>query len=166
MLVDIVSKNGNLLLNIPVRGDGTLDEKDLHVLEGIEGWMKVNRDCILGSRPWRVFGEGPALQGAALSAQGFNEGRGRPYTAADIRFTTRGDVLYAIALGWPEGGALLVKSLAEGSPDGGDIRSVRLLGNAGELEWRRDREGVAVRLPAAPPCAYAYALEIRGLELG
>ena len=128
--------------------------------------MRVNRESLLGSRPWRVFGEGPALEGAALSAEGFNEGRGRPFTAEDIRFTTRGDRLYAIALGWPEGGRLVVKSLADGSPDAGEIRAVRLLGTAGELRWSRDREGLAVELPAARPCDYAYAIEVTGLRLG
>ena len=164
MLVDIVSKNGNLLLNIPVRGDGTLDDKELRVLDGIEAWMRVNRESILGSRPWRVFGEGPATQGAGLSAQGFNEGKGRPFTAEDIRFTTRDGKLYAIALGWPAGGRLLVKSLADGGPDAGAIRSVRLLGNHGELTWSRDREGLSVLLPATPPCDYAYAIEVIGLQ--
>ncbi len=165
MLVDIVSKNGNLLLNIPVRGDGSIDDKELKVLEGIEAWMKVNRESIFGSRPWRVFGEGPATQGAALSAQGFNEGRGKPFTAADIRFTTRGDTLYAIALGWPADGSLRVTSLAAGSPDRGEIRSVRLLGNPGEVKWSRDAQGLVVQVPASPPCDYAYVLEIEGLKL-
>jgi alpha-L-fucosidase len=166
MLVDIVSKNGNLLLSIPVRGDGTLDDKELRVLDGIEAWMRVNRESILGSRPWRVFGEGPATEGAPLNAQGFNEGRGGPFTAADIRFTTHGGRLYAIALGWPEGGRLVVRSLAEGAPDAGEIRSVRLLGSPGELRWSRDREGLTVQLPATPPCDHAFALQISGLQLG
>jgi alpha-L-fucosidase len=166
MLVDIVSKNGNLLLNIPVRGDGTLDDKEVRVLDGIEAWMRVNRESILGSRPWRVFGEGPAMQGAPLTAQGFNEGKGTPFTAADIRFSTRAGKLYAIALGWPEGGRLVVRSLAEGAPEAGAIRSVRLLGSPGELRWSRDREGLVVRLPASPPCDYAYAIEVTGLQLG
>jgi len=165
MLVDIVSKNGNLLLSVPVRGSGTIDEKELQVLEGIEAWMGVNRESIFGSRPWRVFGEGPATQGAALSAQGFNEGRGRPFTAEDIRFTTRGGTLYATALGWPESGRLVVKSLADGSPDRGQIRSVRLLGNQGVLPWDRNREGLSVQLPARRPCDHAYVLEIDGLTL-
>ncbi len=114
-----------------------------------------------GSRPGRPL----ALQGAALSGPGFNEGKGRPYTAEDIRFTTRDGKLYALALGWPTVGRLVVRSLAEGSPDRGEIRSVRLLGSPGELEWRRAGEGLAVQLPATPPCDHAYALEIRGLEL-
>jgi len=88
-----------------------------------------------------------------------------PFTAADIRFTTRGDTLYAIALGWPESRRLLVTSLATGSPDRGAVRSVRLLGNEGPLQWSRDAGGLAVELPTSPPCDYAYVLEIEGLKL-
>ncbi|NJD09713.1 MAG: alpha-L-fucosidase [Gemmatimonadetes bacterium] len=164
MLVDIVSKNGNLLLNIPLRGDGSLDDEELAVLDGLEAWLKVNGESIFGTRPWRVFGEGPATQGAALNAQGFNEGRNRPYTAEDIRFATRGDTLYATALSWPESGRLVVKALAEGAPDRGAIGAIRLLGGPERLEWTRDPAGLAVQLPAARPCDYAYVLEIKGLK--
>ncbi len=108
---------------------------------------------------------GPALEGAALRAEGFNEGQGKPFTAADIRFTTRGERLHAVALGWPESGRLVVKSLANGSPDAGAIRSVRLLGHPGELTWSRDSAGLSVALPAAPPRDYAYAVEVTGLRL-
>ncbi len=95
-LCDIVSKNGNLLLNIPVRGDGTIDDDELAVVTGIADWMDVNRECIFDSRPWKLFGEGPALSAAApINAQGFNEGKGKPFTAEDVRFTTKGDTLYA-----------------------------------------------------------------------
>jgi alpha-L-fucosidase len=135
----------------------------MRVLAGIEAWMKLNRQGIIGSRPWRIFGEGPATEGAALTAQGFNEGRGKPFTSADIRFTTSADTLYAIALGWPHNGRFVVKSLANGSPDRGKIRSVKLLGHAGELDWSREQEGLTVRVPASPPCDYAYVLEIKGL---
>ena len=76
-LVDIVSKNGNLMLNIPVRGDGTIDEKERKIVEGIGVWMKVNSESIYGTRPWKIFGEGPAQQTATqLSGHGFNEGKG------------------------------------------------------------------------------------------
>jgi alpha-L-fucosidase len=102
MLCDIVSKNGDLLLNIPVRGDGSIDDKEQAVLEGIGAWMDVNKESIFGTRPWKVFGEGPASEGAVLSAQGFNEGKGKPFTAADVRFTIKGNVLYTIVLGTPQ----------------------------------------------------------------
>ena len=102
-LCDIVSKNGNLLLNIPVRGDGTIDDDELKVVQGIGDWMTVNRECIFSTRPWKIFGEGPASAGAKLTAQGFNEGKGRPFTAEDVRFTQSkdGKTIYAIVLGWP-----------------------------------------------------------------
>jgi len=127
-LCDVVSKNGDLLLNIPVRGDGTIDDKEQAVLEGIGVWMDVNKECIFGTRPWKIFGEGPASGGAALSAQGFNEGKGRPNSAADFRFTTRGNVLYAIELGWPTN-AVAIKSLGKsaGLLDK-SIRNIELLG--------------------------------------
>jgi alpha-L-fucosidase len=166
MLVDIVSKNGNLLLNVPVRGDGTIDEQERAIVEGLGAWMRVHREAIIGTRPWRVFGEGPALEGAALQAQGFNEGKGRPFTADDLRFTTRGDTLYAIALGWPANGELVVKSLADGAAGApGTIRAVRLLGNPGDLRWTRDGTGLRVSLPDRRPGDHAYALEITGLSL-
>ncbi len=171
MLVDIVSKNGNLLLNIPVRGDGTIDEKETRVVEEIGAWMKVNQRALIGTRPWRLFGEGPATAGAAIKAQGFNE-EAKQYSPQDIRFTTRGDTLYAIALAWPADGQLTVKSLADGASGAsgapgasGDIQTVRLLGHPGDLHWTRDALGLRVQLPAAPPCDYAYALEIGGLRL-
>ena len=113
MLVDIVSKNGNLLLNIPVRGDGSIDEKELAVVEGITAWMDVNSECIYGTRPWEIYGEGPKAESVnPINAQGFNEGKGAPYTSADIRFTKKGDVLYAIIMDQPENNEMLIKSLA------------------------------------------------------
>ena len=136
-LADIVSKNGNLLLNIPVRGDGTIDDQELKVVQDIADWMDVNKECIFGTRPWKVFGEGPASAGAALSAQGFNEGKGKPFTAEDVRFTQSKDgrTLYAIVLGAPTNGVNL-KSL--GKSAGGlntSIRQVQLLGSKEDISW-------------------------------
>ena len=114
MLADIVSKNGNLLLNIPVRGDGSIDEKEEKILEDIAAWMQVNSEAIYSTRPWTVFGEGPASAGVELSNQGFNEGRGKPFTAEDIRYTASkdGKTLYAIVCGVPSGPVSL-KSLGK-----------------------------------------------------
>src|SRR5664279_3124631 len=84
-LIDVVSKNGNLLLNIPVRGDGTIDNDERKVVAGITDWMKINDEAIYSTRPWKIFGEGPAIEDVApLKAQGFNEGKGKPFTAEDI----------------------------------------------------------------------------------
>ena len=106
MLADIVSKNGNLLLNFPPRADGTLDDDELKILARMAAWMPVNGEAIFGTRPWKVFGEGTVK----VKGGGFNEDKLK-YTAQDIRFTTKGEVLYAIALGWPEDGKLLVRRL-------------------------------------------------------
>jgi alpha-L-fucosidase len=160
MLADIVSKNGNLLLNIPVRGDGTIDDKEEKVLEGIASWMDVNKESIFGTRPWKVFGEGPASEGVALSAQGFNEGKGKPFTADDVRFTVgRDGSLYIIALGWPAK-PLTISALAagDGSPK---IAGVKLLGGAGAVRWKQTPEGLVIEPPATrqtPDYAAVYKL--------
>jgi alpha-L-fucosidase len=159
ILADVVSKNGNLLLNIPVRGDGTIDDLELAVVQDIGKWMKVNSEAIYATRPWKVFGEGPALGSAApLNAQGFNEGKGKPLGAEDFRFTTKGSTLYAIFFGWPENGRVTVRSLA-GS---GKVSAVALLGHEGSLEWQQETDDLSIRLPDRRPCDNAYALKITG----
>lgn len=162
MLVDIVSKNGNLLLSIPVRGDGTIDEREVAFLEGMAQWMAVNGEAIFGTRPWRRFGEGPTRARGGM----FSEGRGGRYTGRDLRFTTKGNTLYAIALARPQGEAV-VTSLAtgaEGAP-AGEITRVELLGHEGPLEFTRDAEGLKIKLPPEPPGEHAFALKITGLNL-
>jgi alpha-L-fucosidase len=161
-LADVVSKNGNLLLNVPVRGDGTIDADEQAVVEEIGVWMKTNSESIFDTRPWKVFGEGPAQDNAApLSAQGFNEGKGKPFSASDIRFTTKGNTLYAIVLGWPLDGKILIKSLAANSalhPE--SISKVELTGGP-QLSFNRGNEGLEVTLPQQKPAIdYAFALRI------
>jgi alpha-L-fucosidase len=151
MLADIVSKNGNLLLSIPVRGDGTIDDKEQKVVEGIADWMDVNRECIFGTRPWKIFGEGPASDGAPISAQGFNEGKGKPFTNEDIRFTMKGDTLYAIELGKPTAG-VNIKSLGTAAKLlDKKIADVRLLGSDETIQWSQKPEALAIEpLKSAP----------------
>jgi alpha-L-fucosidase len=161
-LVDIVSKNGNLLLNIPVKGNGTIDDQETAILEEVAAWMKINSECIYDTRPWKVFGEGPAIQeAAALSAQGFNEGKGKPFGAEDIRFTVKGNILYAILLGWPEGGKVKIKSLAAGNAfRPGSISKMDMLGG-GEVRFRQNTDALEVTLPEnRPSLAYAVVLKI------
>lgn len=148
-LVDIVSKNGNLMLNIPVRGDGTIDEKERKIVEGIGKWMKVNSESIYGTRPWKIFGEGPAQQAAAqLNGPGFNEGKGKQFTHEDIRFAAKGGVLYATAMGWPEDGKLVVKSLAKnGEHFPKEIQKIELLSTRQPLTFERNENGLTVSLP-------------------
>ncbi|MBS1662665.1 MAG: alpha-L-fucosidase [Bacteroidetes bacterium] len=157
-LIDVVSKNGNLLLNIPLRGDGTFDEKEAAVLEGITAWMRFNSEAIYDTRPWKTFGEGPAAENAApLRAQGFNEGKGAPFTARDIRFTAKGDILYATLLGWPEDKIAHIKSLPENT---GRPTRITLLGAPSPLTFNQSNEGLHITLPNEPPCQHAYVLKI------
>ena len=148
-LVDIVSKNGCLLLSIPLRADGTYDEKEAEVLDGLEAWMTVNGESIFGTRPWQKFGEGPvADKDIAMNAQGFNDGQYAGMDWRDIRFNQTKKYLYATAMGWPEDGRLVIRSLAKGNTllrKG--ISSVTLLGY-GRLKARQTAEGLTVQLPA------------------
>lgn len=167
-LVDVVSKNGNLLLNIPVRADGTIDEQELAVVEDIGRWMKINGEAIFGTRPWKVFGEGPSIANAKpLSGQGFNEGSAKNFTAEDIRFTKKGDTLYATFFGYPNNKQVLVKTLASNSPQINEqkITTVELLGHKGQLEFSQGSEGLLVKLPDEKPGENAYALKITGVPV-
>ena len=165
-LVDIVSKNGNLMLNIPVRGDGTIDEKERKIVEGIGAWMKLNSESIYGTRPWKIFGEGPAQQGVAqLNAQGFNEGKGKPFTFEDIRFATKGDVLYATAMDWPKDGKLLIKTLAKNSTQfPREIQKVEWMPTKQPLIFERNENGLIVSLPGKISDDLAYANVIKILS--
>lgn len=158
-LVDVVSKNGNFLLNVPLRGDGSMDEKERAVVDGITAWMKVNSESIYGTRPWKVYGEGPAMASAApLSAQGFNEGKNKPYTAEDMRFTAKGDVVYATLLDWPANNKSIIKAMG----NAGKITNVQLLGSNAKLAFQQSADGLSVDLPAEKPCNDAYVLKITG----
>jgi len=161
MLADIVSKNGNLLLNIPLRGDGTPDEKEIKILNDLADWMKINGECIFGTRPWVRFGEGPSTQQKA--AANFNEGGEKPYTAEDIRFTQTkdGKTLYAIMLAWPKDQKIVISSLAK-TNGAGTITGVELLGYAGNLSWKHEQNNLTVEVPATPPCRGPVALKITG----
>ena len=161
MLIDIVSKNGNLMLSIPVRGDGTIDEDELKVVEGLAAWMGPNGEGIFATRPWKVYGEGPSVASPAPRGQFGGARDVRPYTSEDIRFTAKGDVLYAFAMSWPENGTLTIKSLARGSVEfPREIARVELLGARGPLVFAREASGLVVNLPAAKVGDYAHALKI------
>jgi len=157
MLADIVSKNGNLLLNVPVRGNGTIDEKEVKVVEGIAAWMDVNKESIFATRPWKTFGEGPASAGNALSSQGFNEGKGKPFTAEDIRYTMSkdGKTIYAIVCGLPSGPVAL-KSLGKtaGLLDR-PIAKVEQLGSTETLIWSLGADALSVTPASAKPASDA-----------
>ena len=158
-VIDIVSKNGNLMLSIPVRGEGTIDAVEVEVLEGIAAWMNVNSEGIYATRPWKVFGEGPST--TAVVARG----QLATYKSEDVRFTTKGDTLYAFVMSWPESRSSTIKTLANNSPPvaGRKITEVSLLGYAGKLEWSQTADGLTVKLPEKAPSEYAITLRIKGL---
>jgi alpha-L-fucosidase len=160
MLIDIVSKNGNLLLNIPVRGDGTIDELEVKVLDGITQWMAVNGEAIYSTRPWKVYGEGPSLSSVSRGAFG-GAADVRPYTADDVRFTRKGDIVYAFAMGWPQSRKLAIKNLAAGSANyPGEIGRVELLGMTDPLKITRDETAATISLPERAPSEYANVFKI------
>ena len=164
MLVDIVSRNGNLMLNFPLPASGMLDNYELKVLDGISKWMAVNSDGIYGTRPFKVFGENPTTL-VASGGSSFNEGSRKNFTAANIRFTTKDKCLYVFFMGWPENKQLTISSLAlDNSLKTGRIDHIELLGY-GKLEFTRDREGLKVVLPDHKPCEHAFSLKCSGIDL-
>ena len=162
LLADVVSKNGNLLLSIPLRVDGTFDEKEEKIINGIGDWMSVNGEAIYSTRPWHIFGEGPiADSDIKINAQGFNEGAYTKATSDEIRFTQTPKHLYAISLSWPENNTITVKALAEGSKHyAKKIKSVELLGY-GKVKFTRNADGLTVVIPADAPKSVAPWLRIR-----
>jgi len=160
MLADIVSKNGNLLLNIPVRGEGTIDPDELKVVRGIADWMELNRECIFGTRPWKVFGEGPASAGAALNAQGFNEGKGKPFTAQDVRFTQKGNTLYAIVLGSPTNGVNLHSLGRSAKLLDQSVSKIQLLGSREKIQWQQTGDALVISPPEKLPNPAAIVFKI------
>jgi len=159
MLVDIVSKNGNLMLSIPVRGEGTIDAEEVKVLDGIATWIAPNGEGIYATRPWKVYGEGPSATVAPAKGKR-DTGDAIKYTSEDFRFTAKGDTVFAFALAWPADGKLVVKSLAKGGDAyARNIGRVELLG-AGEVRFSHDAAGLAITLPDTKPNDYAYGFKI------
>ncbi|MCB0056482.1 MAG: alpha-L-fucosidase [Caldilineaceae bacterium] len=156
-LVDVVSKNGALLLNIGPRPDGTIPEPEQAILREIGAWLAVNGEAIYGTRPWELFGEGPT----EVTEGAFTDTKRAPFTAADFRFTTKGDALYAICLAWP-GETATIHALRAGSPLlDRRVVEVALLGAPGALAWSVEANGLKIRMPAAKPCDHAYSFKIR-----
>ena len=154
-LIDIVSKNGNLLLNIGPRSDGTIPEEVQQVLLDVGTWLNVNGDAIYGSRPWRTYGEGPTK----VAAGSFHDTDTAHYTAEDFRFTTKDHALFAIGLAWPLNGEAVIRSLA-GTTGSQSVKSVSLLGSDAKPEFKQRPDGLHVQLPAQAPAKYAYVLRL------
>ena len=146
-LIDVVSKNGRLLLNFGPRPDGTLSDKDKEILAAIAGWMKVNDEAIHGTDLWRINQEGPT----EVAEGQFADSQSRDFTSEDFRFTCSGSSVYAIAMVCPEDGVLRVKSLREADASRlplyhGVIKGVEVLGCDKPVAWTRDSEALTVNL--------------------
>ena len=151
-LIDIVSKNGNLLLNIGPKPDGTIPEAQQQLLLAIGGWLRINGEAIYETRPWKKFGEGPTEN----IGGSFIDNKVKAFTAQDIRFTTRGEKLYAITLALPTS-KLIVHSLGVSQ---GKIKAVELVGSGEKLNWKQNAEGLQIALPKQIPSAYAAVFRI------
>ena len=154
MLVDVVSKNGNLLLSIPVRGDGTLDDRELKFIAGLTKWMDVNGPAIFASRPWKIFGEGQVHAPSSM----FNEGK-MQYTADDIRFTTKDGKLFVFVLGVPDHD-IKVQSLGSSSPLGGPIRQITMLGTQEPIHWSQQASYLLIDKPTSLPGLDTMTFEV------
>jgi alpha-L-fucosidase len=158
MLVDIVSRNGNLLLNFPLPGSGALDDRELSILSDISTWMAVNSEGIYGTRPWKIFGEGPGTQQKGTGR--FNENGRKNLTAEDVRFTTKGKTLYAFIMGAP-GKETIVSALKTGGQyDVGKIVNAEMLGHKGKIKWSQNEAGLKVELPQSTTGEHAVAVKV------
>lgn len=154
-LVDIVSKNGNLLLNIGPRADGTIPEEVQQVLLEVGAWLNVNGESIYGTRPWRTYGEGPTK----VAAGSFHDTDTTHYTPEDFRFTAKADSLFVIGLAWPANGQAVIHSLAT-TVGSRHVQSASLLGSDAKPKFEQRPDGLHVTLPAQPPSKYAYVLRL------
>jgi len=161
-LADIVSKNGNMLLNVVQRPDGSLDPEVEQLLADVGAWMTINGEAIYSTRPWGVYGEGAAQMDAGHFKEDF------AFSASDVRFTQSKDgrTLYAIVLGWPADGTLTIASLATPAPGTQNkVERVELLGQEGPLAFTQTADGLRVTLPGKPLSTIACALRIAGRNL-
>ncbi|MBC3942431.1 alpha-L-fucosidase [Sphingomonas sp. DOAB1063] len=162
-LFDVVSKNGNLLLSVPMRGDGTIDEKEERVIEEIATWMGRYGTAIYATRPWRIHAEGPTKPASGMFAEG---GPKSPYTANDIRYVRNGDDVHALVMGWPEDGIARLTLWSVGNPIGrGEIRRVTLPGQTTPLAFRRTGAALEVTLPPGHRNAIGIPLILSGRGL-
>jgi alpha-L-fucosidase len=156
-LIDIVSKNGNLLLNFGPKSDGTIPDEIRERLLAMGTWLKVDGDAIYGTTPWKTFGEGPTQ----VAAGAFHDTDTKPYTSDDFRFTAKGSTVYAIGMACPKDGKATIRSLGlahEGTAM--PIANIELLGSSSKVAWTQGADALTVTLPEGAACTYAYALKL------
>ena len=157
-LVDIVSKNGCLLLAIGPKADGTIDPNSTEILEDIGAWLALNGEAIYETRPWKIFGEGPTK----VSAGNHSEHENVENVAEDIRFTQKNGVLYATALAWPKDGVFRIKSLAKENPlESRKIKSVFFTSSGRPAQWKQTPDALQIKVIEKQPCEAAYVFRIR-----
>lgn len=166
LLVDVVSRNGNLLLNIPLPASGTPDDEELKIISGITNWMRVNSEGIYSTRPWRISGEGPGIRktraGAGMNGtpEHFNEKERKDLTGADVRFTTKNGILYAFVMG-QNANETRMAALAPSRGFGQRaIARVELLGSREPLKWKLTGDGLIIGSPQQWPSEHAVTFKI------
>jgi alpha-L-fucosidase len=155
-LIDIVSKNGNLLLNIGPKPDGTIPEQQVSVLLEIGKWLKINGEGIYGTRPWKVAGEGPTENPDG----GFGESKRSDYTDKDFRFTSKGNTVYLFCMDQPKDKKITIKSLGLNSDPSKPIKSVQLVGSTEILKWKQKTDYLEILTPKQMPCEHAVCFKI------
>jgi alpha-L-fucosidase len=158
-LIDVVSKNGNLLLNVGPRSDGTIPDEVQIILREVGSWLRVNGEAIFGTRPWITYGEGPTQ----VVAGSFHDTDTQAYTAEDFRFTTNGDALYAIELAWPASGQARIHALGTAAIAKA-VRSIELLGSDSKLTFEQRSDALYIQLPGRTGGKFAYAFKVRFQE--
>ncbi|MFZ9661082.1 MAG: alpha-L-fucosidase [Chitinophagaceae bacterium] len=152
-LIDIVSKNGVLLLNIGPKPDGTITDEETRVLLAVGDWLKVNGEAIYETRPWKTFGEGPTN----VAGGSFSDDKDKPFTADDVRYTTRAGKLYAISLDQPIK-PIVCKKL---NIDAGGIQSVEMVGSSQHITWKQDKNGLTIQPSSEYPSKHAVSYRIQ-----
>jgi alpha-L-fucosidase len=155
-LIDIVSKNGNLLLNIGPKPDGTISEEQLNVLLRIGEWLNINGEGIYGTRPWDIAEEGPTV-----TVEGsFGDQNPVAYTSSDVRFTSKDGMVYAFCLDLPVKKKIIIKSLALKPDQSNKISAIELLGSKEEIRWKQKNGGLEINTPKTIPCKEAVGFKI------
>lgn len=156
-LIDIVSKNGCLLLNIGPKADGTIPDEAKSILSDMGDWIQLNGEALFDTRPWKIFGEGPTK----VSVGHHSENENQDNVAGDIRFTTKGNALYAISLAWPKDGKFSIKSLSLNNPyESRTVKSIDFISGSNSIKWNQSETELSIQTNGEKPCEAAYAFRI------